>query len=93
MKKNVYTCITESLCCTVKFYIGNQLYFNKMNFKRIPCRMLSFILFSSRFLPSSFSLTVIINNSILTLVLIENSLCAASCVEPCPREGEDWAQV
>ena len=34
MKKKVYLCITESLCCTAKIKIlQNQLYFNKINLK------------------------------------------------------------
>ena len=28
-KKNVYMCITDSLCCTADWHIVNQLYFNK----------------------------------------------------------------
>ena len=32
MKKNVYMCITESLCCRAEINIVNQLYFNKLHF-------------------------------------------------------------
>ena len=34
MKKNVYIHITESLCSTEEINIVNQLYFNKINFKK-----------------------------------------------------------
>ena len=36
MKKNVYMYITESICCIVEINnIVNQLYFNKINFKKL----------------------------------------------------------
>ena len=31
MKKNVYICVTESLCCSADINIVNQLYFRKIN--------------------------------------------------------------
>ena len=38
LKKNVYMCITESLCCTAELnttlYIVHQLYFNFKKFKK-----------------------------------------------------------
>ena len=34
MKKNVYTYISESLCCTAEINTVNQLYFNKINFEK-----------------------------------------------------------
>ena len=38
MEKNIYVCITESLCCTaeIKHNITNQLYFNKIKKKKNP---------------------------------------------------------
>ena len=30
MKKSVYICITESLCCTTEINIVNQIYFNNI---------------------------------------------------------------
>ena len=30
MKKSVYICITESLCCTAEIHIVNQIYFNSI---------------------------------------------------------------
>ena len=35
MKKNIYMCITESLCCIAEINIVNQLYFNKIYQKKI----------------------------------------------------------
>ena len=42
MKKNVYIWIIESLCCIVdiKHNIVNELYFNKIFFKRRMCSYL-----------------------------------------------------